>query len=227
MLQLLTRDGARMGNAILTEVSYCEKAKDFIFQLETDFGNVASLTYSELVSLFKFGVPMDYARWSSDRELAIANIDQDAFGFSGVNLQPTDEFSKYLRSLMAELTSPEPQEKVEPQPEDPMNFAYGRNHGEILKELTAAASKIGIDLTKYAVIMLNRGENIRDADVVAQIDEQLNNIHDLLPHEKAAVVLFDDNYHPDDREKIRSAITSESCDHLEVLPVFMSSSKPR
>lgn len=65
---LYTRDGRRVGNAIIFHVEDGERGS--VYLIETDFGNRMRLSQSEILGLFWIGEPASYARWSLDRDTA-------------------------------------------------------------------------------------------------------------------------------------------------------------
>ncbi|RWB08737.1 MAG: hypothetical protein EOQ39_19010 [Mesorhizobium sp.] len=62
--KLATKDGRVIGNAIVL----AQKAED-AWLIETDFGNVATLSASEIDAWFYVGPVTDLTRWLHDREL--------------------------------------------------------------------------------------------------------------------------------------------------------------
>lgn len=78
MITLLTRDGSRVGNAII----YGGETRDYpaadgrfevnVFFVETDFGNHMVLTWKEIEELFTVGHCCDYQEWRKGRAHLIA-----------------------------------------------------------------------------------------------------------------------------------------------------------
>lgn len=62
---LLTRNGQRIGNAIL--VSKELSSTGYFYNIETDFGNSARFTFEEMEEMFFWGPPMDYKEWYTRR----------------------------------------------------------------------------------------------------------------------------------------------------------------
>ncbi|MEA3212451.1 MAG: hypothetical protein QOE70_5508 [Chthoniobacter sp.] len=64
--QLHTRDGRKVGNAIVTRRKR-HPVLGRLYAIETDFGNTAKLTLRELHELFHVGKRTNLKRWRSDR----------------------------------------------------------------------------------------------------------------------------------------------------------------
>ncbi len=71
MLVLHTKDGSRVGNAIIYggDVRYFEAKPGplHIFLVETDFGNKMRLTWNEINELFTISHVEDYQLWKQER----------------------------------------------------------------------------------------------------------------------------------------------------------------
>lgn len=71
MITLNTRDGSRVGNAIIYggETRWCEHTHEnvHVFLLETDFGNHMVLTWREIEELYTIGRYCDYQQWREER----------------------------------------------------------------------------------------------------------------------------------------------------------------
>ena len=66
-LRLLTKDGSRIGNAILYAGGNPLESPD-IFLVETDFGNKTRFTWEEINEYFTIGGFCDYKEWAADRD---------------------------------------------------------------------------------------------------------------------------------------------------------------
>jgi hypothetical protein len=62
---LHTRDGSRIGNAIILRVTSVANRPQY--HIETDFGNVTKLFIEELEEMFTLGYQLSYERWWDDR----------------------------------------------------------------------------------------------------------------------------------------------------------------
>lgn len=72
MLLLQTKDGSRIGNAILygggTRVYVnADIPAVVLYFVETDFGNHMRLTWKEILDQFEIGPAQDYRRWKENR----------------------------------------------------------------------------------------------------------------------------------------------------------------
>lgn len=79
---LYTRDGSKIGNAIIKKVlsphdmlshpqlasSWAAREGITLYEVETDFGNTCRFIESEIRSLFTLGNISKYTRWSTDRD---------------------------------------------------------------------------------------------------------------------------------------------------------------
>ena len=66
---LYTKDGSRVGNAILYGTELSRFVKGTVLNLvETDFGNRMKLNNNELEELYTVGPERDYDQWKYDRE---------------------------------------------------------------------------------------------------------------------------------------------------------------
>lgn len=69
MRTLLTRDGRRIGNAILIKQTGLNHEGEPLYQIETDYGNrICHINQIEIETLFWPGKETSYERWSRDRE---------------------------------------------------------------------------------------------------------------------------------------------------------------
>lgn len=66
MLALVTKDGRKVGNAILYRIE-TDARLGKLYSVETDFGNHMRLTKRELAEMFSLGLRTDYIRWRNDR----------------------------------------------------------------------------------------------------------------------------------------------------------------
>ena len=67
---LLTKNGQRIGNAILVSKEPARKvlsSTGYTYNIETDFGNKGRLTFEEMEEMFFWGPPMDYKEWHARR----------------------------------------------------------------------------------------------------------------------------------------------------------------
>lgn len=229
MLQLLTKNGSQTGNAILTEITF---ERDFVFHIETDFGNTARLSYSELQSLFTYGIEMDYARWAADREAAIANSAGDEDGPAEQAF--AEDFPAFLKQLFCGLTTdevvaiplPGMATGIYKQSPEVENFAYGMSATAIRDRVIATFRQANPDYNDAAIniLMLSRGEDLDNPEVVSGIETMILSSHGIPAHRKAVVlvVFFADNYTADERPEIEYVAKMLSCDHVLVEPVFVS-----
>ena len=72
MRRLNTRDGSRIGNAIVYAVRGIPKFGELIC-IETDFGNRIRLTLSEVDEMFTLAERRDYREWKRDRAALQSN----------------------------------------------------------------------------------------------------------------------------------------------------------
>jgi hypothetical protein len=77
---LLTRDGFKIGNAIIVkEAKGHTEGKTRLWLIETDFGNRCKMTTSALDELFTLGYIRDYDQWWEDRIEAITKVLRDDY----------------------------------------------------------------------------------------------------------------------------------------------------
>lgn len=65
MITLLTKDGKRTGNAII--IGGEDDDPEYIFHVETDFGNRIKITAEELNEMFTLGRVCSYEEWDAAR----------------------------------------------------------------------------------------------------------------------------------------------------------------
>lgn len=68
MITLLTKDSKRTGNAIIYGGQDAMGDVDYVFLIETDFGNRNQLTAKELNQQYTLGRVCSYEEWFRDRE---------------------------------------------------------------------------------------------------------------------------------------------------------------
>lgn len=109
MITLITKDGSKVGNAILygggtAMYTQPEPKEQVLFFVETDFGNHMQLSWAEIEELWTVGQAANYSRWRSDRDQLInekMHVDGNAY-LPGtlVGVQAHDireEFERYFK----------------------------------------------------------------------------------------------------------------------------------
>lgn len=81
-ITLVTKDGFRVGNAIIIEPveSTLAGITYWYWLVETDFGNRLRCTDAEIHSLWELGFEQDYTVWAADRDALRANSTIDDEG---------------------------------------------------------------------------------------------------------------------------------------------------
>lgn len=64
---LFTKDGRKCGNGICTGYAGVFRGR-MMYDIETDFGNVMTISFPEVIELFHIGPLIDLDRWREDRD---------------------------------------------------------------------------------------------------------------------------------------------------------------